>query len=38
MTIRDHKEWYKAETKIHPMPTSKYPAAASMMEQTSTAF
>ena len=35
MRIRDHKEQYKVETKIHPRPTSNYPAIASMTEQTS---
>ena len=38
MRIRDHKEWYKVETKIHPRPASNYPAATGMTEQTSTAF
>ena len=38
MTIRDHREWYKVETKIHPRPTSNYTAATSMTEQESTAF
>ena len=38
MTIRDHREWYKVETKIHPRPTSNYTAATSTTEQESTAF
>ena len=38
MTIRDHREWYKVETKIHPRPASNYTVAASMTEQESTAF
>ena len=36
MTIRDCKEWYKVETKIHPMPTNNYIAAANMTEQEGT--
>ena len=38
MTIRDHREQYKVETKIHPRPTSNYTAAASMTEQESAAL
>ena len=38
MTIRDRRERYKVETKIHPRPTSNYTAAASTTEQESTAF
>ena len=38
MTLRDHREWYKVETKIHPRPTSNNTAATSITEQESTAF
>ena len=38
MTTRDHREWYKVETKIHPRPISNYTAVTSMTEQESTAF
>ena len=38
MTIRDCREWYNVETKIHPWPANNYTAAASMTEQEGTAF
>ena len=38
MTIRDCREWYSVETKIHPWPANNYTAAASMTEQEGTAF
>ena len=36
--IRNHRGWYKLETKIHPRPVSNYTAAASTAEQKGTAF
>ena len=36
MTIRDHREWYNVETKIHPRPANNYTAASSTTEQEST--
>ena len=36
MTIKDRRERYKVETKIHPRPASNYTAATSMTEQECT--
>ena len=38
MTIREHRERYNEETKIHPRPTKNYTAATSTTEQKGTAF